>query len=106
MAGLTWRGPGTNPGVSGNGGKNALVVPTDIQGINPCHRADRFVAMTLLATHFNGQPLTVGHGAPLRLLLPVKPGLKNVKAITKITYAAEEPRDYCAARGYSRYDGI
>jgi len=61
---------------------------------------------TLLATHFNGQPLTVDHGAPLRLLVPVKLGLKNVKAITKIMYVAEEPRDYWAERGYSRYDGI
>jgi DMSO/TMAO reductase YedYZ molybdopterin-dependent catalytic subunit len=61
---------------------------------------------TLLATHFNGQSLTVDHGAPLRLLVPVKLGLKNVKAITKITYFAEEPRDYWAERGYSRYDGI
>jgi hypothetical protein len=46
------------------------------------------------------------HGAPLRLLVPVKIGLKNVKAITRITYVAEEPRDYWAERGYSRYDGI
>ena len=61
---------------------------------------------TLLATHFNGQPLTVDHGAPLRLLVPVKLGLKNVKAITKITYSAEEPEDYWGERGYSRYDGI
>ncbi len=61
---------------------------------------------TLLATHFNGHPLTVDHGAPLRLLAPVKLGLKNVKAITKLTYVAEEPRDYWAERGYSRYDGI
>ena len=61
---------------------------------------------TLLATHFNGQPLTVDHGAPLRLLVPMKLGLKNVKAITKITYSAKEPRDYWAKRGYSRYDGI
>ena len=61
---------------------------------------------TLLATHFNGQPLTVEHGAPLRLLVPVKLGLKNVKAITKIAYVAEEPPDYWAERGYSRYDGI
>jgi len=61
---------------------------------------------TLLATHFNGQLLTVDHGAPLRLLVPVKLGLKNVKAITKITYSTEEPRDYWAERGYSRYDGI
>jgi DMSO/TMAO reductase YedYZ molybdopterin-dependent catalytic subunit len=61
---------------------------------------------TLLATYFNGQPLTVDHGAPLRLLVPVKLGLKNVKAITRISYAVEEPRDYWAERGYSRYDGI
>jgi DMSO/TMAO reductase YedYZ molybdopterin-dependent catalytic subunit len=61
---------------------------------------------TLLATHLNGEPLTVDHGAPLRLLVPVKLGLKNVKAITRITYVAEEPRDYWAERGYSRYDGI
>jgi len=61
---------------------------------------------TLLATHFNGQPLTVDHGAPLRLLVPVKLGLKNVKAITRISYSVDEPRDYWAERGYSRYDGI
>jgi DMSO/TMAO reductase YedYZ molybdopterin-dependent catalytic subunit len=61
---------------------------------------------TLLATHFNGEPLTVEHGAPLRLLAPVKLGLKNVKAITKISFVAEEPKDYWAERGYSRYDGI
>ena len=61
---------------------------------------------TLLATHYNGQLLTVGHGAPLRLLVPVKLGLKNVKAVTRITYMAKEPKDYWAERGYSRYDGI
>jgi DMSO/TMAO reductase YedYZ molybdopterin-dependent catalytic subunit len=61
---------------------------------------------TLLATHLNGQALTVEHGAPLRLVAPVKLGLKNVKAITRLTYVAEEPRDCWAERGYSRYDGI
>jgi DMSO/TMAO reductase YedYZ molybdopterin-dependent catalytic subunit len=61
---------------------------------------------TLLATHLNGQPLTVEHGAPLRLLVPVKLGLKNVKAITKLTYVTQEPRDYWAERGYSYFDGI
>ena len=61
---------------------------------------------TLLVTHFNGQPLTVDHGAPLRLLVPVKLGLKNVKAVTRLSFVAEEPKDYWAERGYSRYDGI
>jgi DMSO/TMAO reductase YedYZ molybdopterin-dependent catalytic subunit len=61
---------------------------------------------TLLVTHHDGQPLTVEHGAPLRLLVPVKLGLKNVKAVTRITYSAEEPRDYWTQYGYSSYDGI
>jgi DMSO/TMAO reductase YedYZ molybdopterin-dependent catalytic subunit len=61
---------------------------------------------TLLATHFHGERLNLEHGAPLRLLVPVKLGLKNVKAITRITFLAEEPEDYWRVRGYSRYDGI
>jgi DMSO/TMAO reductase YedYZ molybdopterin-dependent catalytic subunit len=61
---------------------------------------------TLLATHLNSKPLTVEHGAPLRLVAPVKLGLKNIKAITRITYTKDEPADYWAKRGYSRYDGI
>jgi DMSO/TMAO reductase YedYZ molybdopterin-dependent catalytic subunit len=61
---------------------------------------------TLLATYLNGKPLSVEHGAPLRLVVPVKLGLKNIKAITRITYTRDEPADYWARRGYSRYDGI
>jgi DMSO/TMAO reductase YedYZ molybdopterin-dependent catalytic subunit len=61
---------------------------------------------TLLATHLNGKPLSVEHGAPLRLVAPVKLGLKNIKAITRITYTKDEPADYWAKHGYSRYDGI
>ena len=68
---------------------------------------------TLLATHQNDAtqqlvPLTVEHGAPLRLLAPMKLGLKNIKAITKITYTVGEPKDYWSdeGRGYSHYDGL
>jgi DMSO/TMAO reductase YedYZ molybdopterin-dependent catalytic subunit len=61
---------------------------------------------TLLATHVSGKPLPLAHGAPLRLLAPMKLGLKNIKAITAIAYSASEPADYWAERGYSRYDGL
>ena len=61
---------------------------------------------TLLATHFSGRPLPVEHGAPLRLLAPMKLGLKNIKAITSIELTEEEPDDYWNERGYSRYDGL
>jgi DMSO/TMAO reductase YedYZ molybdopterin-dependent catalytic subunit len=61
---------------------------------------------TLLATHQNGQALSVEHGAPLRLLAPMKLGLKNIKAITRIVYSAAEPADYWNLQGYSKYDGL
>jgi DMSO/TMAO reductase YedYZ molybdopterin-dependent catalytic subunit len=61
---------------------------------------------TLLATHQGGRPLTLAHGAPLRLLAPMKLGLKNIKTITSIAYVAAEPPDYWNERGYSKYDGL
>jgi hypothetical protein len=70
-----------------------------VHGEIPTHTSCRSIwrltrhPQTRLATHLNGHPLTVDRGAPLRLLVPVKLGLKNVKAITRITYAAEEPKD-------------
>ena len=60
----------------------------------------------LLATHHAGAPLNLAHGAPLRLVVPMKLGLKNIKAITHIEYLAEEPADYWNERGYSKYDGL
>jgi Oxidoreductase molybdopterin binding domain len=61
---------------------------------------------SLLATHQDGQPLVLAHGAPMRLLVPMKLGLKNIKAVTDIEYTATEPADYWSERGYSRYDGL
>lgn len=63
-------------------------------------------AQTLLATHLGGQWLTVEHGAPLRLVAPMKLGLKNIKAVTEIEYTSYEPPDYWNERGYSKYDGL
>jgi DMSO/TMAO reductase YedYZ molybdopterin-dependent catalytic subunit len=42
----------------------------------------------------------------MRLLVPMKLGLKNIKAVTEIAYSAGQPDDYWAKRGYSRYDGL
>ena len=61
---------------------------------------------TLLAIRHNGRPLSLAHGAPLRLIAPMKLGLKNIKAVTHIAYTADEPPDYWAELGYSRYDGL
>ena len=61
---------------------------------------------TLLAYAMNDAPLTPEHGAPLRLVIPHKYGIKNIKLITHIGYAKEKPADYWADRGYDYYAGL
>ncbi len=66
-------------------------------------RASAFHPQTILAYEMNGQPLTPEHGAPLRLLIPVKYGVKNLKRIGKVTFSDARPHDYWAENGYD-YD--
>jgi DMSO/TMAO reductase YedYZ molybdopterin-dependent catalytic subunit len=53
----------------------------------------------------NGQSLTPEHGAPLRLVIPVKYGIKNLKQVGTIRFTDERPPDYWAERGYDWYAG-
>jgi len=61
---------------------------------------------TLLAWEMNGQPLTEDHGAPLRLVIPVKYGIKNIKRIGRIEYTEHPTRDYWQERGYDWFAGL
>ena len=61
---------------------------------------------TLLAYEMNGKTLEDRHGAPLRLVVPVKYGIKNIKRIGKIAYTNEQPADYWAEQGYDYYSGL
>ena len=61
---------------------------------------------TILATEINGTPLDDEHGAPLRLVVPVKYGIKSLKRIGKIVFADTRPRDYWAEEGYDWYAGL
>jgi DMSO/TMAO reductase YedYZ molybdopterin-dependent catalytic subunit len=61
---------------------------------------------TLLAWQMNGEDLTDEHGAPLRLVIPVKYGIKNIKRIGRIEYVENQPRDYWQQRGYDFYAGL
>jgi DMSO/TMAO reductase YedYZ molybdopterin-dependent catalytic subunit len=61
---------------------------------------------TLLAYELNGQPINSQHGAPLRLIIPVKYGVKNLKRIGRMFFADERPRDFWAERGYDYYVGL
>ncbi len=61
---------------------------------------------TLLAYEVNDKPLPLEHGAPLRLIIPVKYGIKNLKRIGTISFSNNRPRDYWAEQGYDYYSGL
>lgn len=60
---------------------------------------------TLLCYAINGQPLEPEHGAPLRLVTPLKYGIKHLKQIGKISFTDVRPKDYWAEQGYDWYAG-
>jgi len=97
-AGARWAAMRSAVNLDGRGNPDPYYVSIDL--------ATAHHPQALLATHLDGRPLTVEHGAPLRLVVPMKLGLKNIKALTDLEYTAAEPRDYWGERGYSRYDGL
>ncbi|MEP6924457.1 MAG: molybdopterin-dependent oxidoreductase [Pyrinomonadaceae bacterium] len=60
---------------------------------------------TLLCYEMNGAPLTLEHGAPLRLVTPTKYGIKQIKRIGRISFTDERPADFWGERGYDWYSG-
>jgi len=60
---------------------------------------------TLLCYEMNGEPLNLAHGAPLRLVTPVKYGIKYIKRIGRIAFTDARPADFWAERGYDWYSG-
>jgi len=61
---------------------------------------------TLLCYEMNGEPLPMSHGYPLRLIIPVKYGIKSLKRVGTIYFSEERPDDYWFERGYDYYSGL
>lgn len=61
---------------------------------------------TLLCYELNGQPLTPEHGAPLRLSVPVKYGIKSLKRLGTLRFVNKRPSDYWGQEGYDYYAGF
>lgn len=61
---------------------------------------------TLLAYEMGGKPLTLAQGGPVRLVMPIKYGYKQLKQIAKITFSDERPRDLGGDLGWDWYGGI
>ncbi len=60
---------------------------------------------TILCYEMNGKPLPMNQGYPLRLIIPVKYGIKHLKRIGTISFSDARPADYWAERGYDYYSG-
>lgn len=58
---------------------------------------------TILCYEMNGKPLPLNQGAPLRLIIPIKYGIKSIKWIGTIFFSNTRPSDYWFERGYD-YD--
>jgi len=61
---------------------------------------------TLLCYEAYNKPLTVSHGAPVRIVMPTKLGYKSAKWISKITVTNEKPGGYWEDQGYDWFAGI
>ena len=61
---------------------------------------------TLLAYQMNDELLNGKHGQPLRLIIPVKYGIKNLKRIGTIIFSNSRLRDYWAELGYDYFSGL
>ena len=60
---------------------------------------------TLLCYEMNGKPLPINQGFPLRLIIPVKYGIKHLKRIGTMFFSNDKPADFWAERGYDYYAG-
>ena len=61
---------------------------------------------TILCYEMNGAPLPMNQGYPLRLIIPVKYGVKHLKRIGSIYFSNQRPPDYWYERGYDYYCGL
>jgi hypothetical protein len=62
---------------------------------------------TLLCYELNGLPLPLNQGYPLRLIIPVKYGVKSLKRIGFMYFDDKRPPDYWADKyGYDYYTGL
>ena len=60
---------------------------------------------TLLCYEMNGEPLPQNQGYPLRLIIPVKYGIKHLKRIGTIHFSDDRPADFWAEKGYDYGSG-
>lgn len=62
---------------------------------------------TILCYELNGKPLPMDQGYPVRLIIPVKYGVKSLKRIGDMYFSNSRPPDYWAdKKGYDYFSGL
>jgi len=61
---------------------------------------------TLMCYEAYGKPLSLQHGAPVRIVIPTKLGYKNAKWIHTLAVTNEKPGGYWEDQGYDWFAGI
>lgn len=61
---------------------------------------------TLLCYEAYNKPLTIQHGAPVRIVMPTKLGYKSAKWLDKIVVTNEKPGGYWEDQGYDWFAGL
>ncbi|MEG0044991.1 MAG: sulfite oxidase [Comamonas sp.] len=54
----------------------------------------------LLAWEMNGEPVSLAHGGPLRLIVPGYTGVNNIKYIKQLAFTAKESEAHIMSHGY------
>lgn len=65
--------------------------------------AELYEEDALFATHHNGEPLTPGHGHPVRLVIPRLYGWKSPKWVREIELLSEDRPGFWERNGYHDY---
>jgi DMSO/TMAO reductase YedYZ molybdopterin-dependent catalytic subunit len=60
---------------------------------------------TIMALDYGDSPLPPAYGAPLKLRMPTKLGIKNPKYIAAITITNQNPGGYWENQGYNWFSG-
>jgi hypothetical protein len=85
--GATWRGLSlleVIEAAGGNADSRVQLLSLEQEGYNHSFIEGPQLSAALLATHVNGQRLSVDHGYPLRLISPDRPGVLNTKWLARI----------------------
>jgi DMSO/TMAO reductase YedYZ molybdopterin-dependent catalytic subunit len=61
---------------------------------------------TLLCYEAYGKPLTLEHGAPVRIVMPTKLGYKSAKWVSRLVVTNEKPGGYWEDQGYDWFAGL